>query len=973
MRTGAIFARGSCRALKWVMVLGILTILGGGQAAAQRATFTSAVVKGGGANADNRTVVVSVAPGIRLAAPGTPESIESAFTLSTGNTVDSVTGLAADTVTLATEFEIVFVTFLNGTETLTYTPPASGGLVDATGDIAAQEVDVDPVDPRLNPVQQIVVETGTAFSHSLPEVAYGGKQPITYELRNQAADGTEGPIVTASTVSIHTLNTAGDAIENNSGLYFTATSRTISGRAQDVGTYPLIYTATSAPNNAQDPVPEHQVHFSLRVVAALTTPASTGGRVTAIVVGDPAKDAPRKTIGGQERVHVAEGLLTTVKVTVRWTNEQITALRRGGATPPAATVGIRVVHVNDPATWLSPAETSERPGTAQLGGYDAVLATTTVTVPVPTAPTTNPNSRGHYKENTGTTRLSLPQDIDAEEEAFAIHVVSEGSSGIMLGPNEGVQMSDTIVIEDDEPQGIELSRDPASTAPVLEGGNDVMFKAVAKPPREDLPLQVRYNVTDSRGVSVSSQLYTLTGSTGTIPVGDKGKDNVTFTTPENDEDREDIDLKVHAEVVSFSLRSGAFDDIQTDSVDLTVLDIHKLPVLLLDTVMPMTADVEEGGEVELTMQIDRNPANTIRRTSEGQEYTSEPVTVMFSMGAGSTASAMDYEIMTNPVEVPKHNGRAPWTQDVKVTIMASSDQVLDDMEMLVLAAEIDGTENGKYGENTASDSYAGVSTLTIEDDTAKLVWAKTDDEVNAAVTAAKTAGVGADDMFTAGEMVKIMGSALFGAGEGVTLSYSAKTSDPKVVDYSVSNGEVTVTAMGKGDAMITITAHASMPAGVTINKQTDPGEASIDIPFEVGLEALTIELEGPDAGMNLVEGMEYTITAKANRAVEMDTMVELVQTDGTASPADYEVESITIMMGESMGTTKLMVKDDGMMENEGDMTEMLTLEGRIGAMKTTNSLMFYLWDAAVPALPVIAQLLLAALMALGGYRRYLRR
>ena len=39
----------------------------------------------------------------------------------------------------------------------------------------------------------------------------------------------------------------------------------------------------------------------------------------------------------------------------------------------------------------------------------------------------------------------------------------------------------------------------------------------------------------------------------------------------------------------------------------------------------------------------------------------------------------------------------------------------------------------------------------------------------------------------------------------------------------------------------------------------------------------------------------------------------------------------------------------------------------------TNALSFYLWDAAVPALPVIAQLLLAAFLAIGGYRRYLRR
>ena len=34
---------------------------------------------------------------------------------------------------------------------------------------------------------------------------------------------------------------------------------------------------------------------------------------------------------------------------------------------------------------------------------------------------------------------------------------------------------------------------------------------------------------------------------------------------------------------------------------------------------------------------------------------------------------------------------------------------------------------------------------------------------------------------------------------------------------------------------------------------------------------------------------------------------------------------------------------------------------------------FYLWDAAVPTLPIIAQFLLAVLLGLGGYRRYLRQ
>ena len=72
--------------------------------------------------------------------------------------------------------------------------------------------------------------------------------------------------------------------------------------------------------------------------------------------------------------------------------------------------------------------------------------------------------------------------------------------------------------------------------------------------------------------------------------------------------------------------------------------------------------------------------------------------------------------------------------------------------------------------------------------------------------------------------------------------------------------------------------------------------------------------------------------------------------------------------GETMGTTEVMAVEDGMAED----MEMLTLYGMVDGLQT-NSVSFNLWDAAVPALPVIAQLLLAAFLALGGYRRYLRR
>ena len=61
-----------------------------------------------------------------------------------------------------------------------------------------------------------------------------------------------------------------------------------------------------------------------------------------------------------------------------------------------------------------------------------------------------------------------------------------------------------------------------------------------------------------------------------------------------------------------------------------------------------------------------------------------------------------------------------------------------------------------------------------------------------------------------------------------------------------------------------------------------------------------------------------------------------------------------------------------MMEDGG---EVLILYGMTenNAGEVTGNVTLHLWDAAVPALPIIAQLLLAALMAIGGYRRYRRR
>ena len=226
--------------------------------------------------------------------------------------------------------------------------------------------------------------------------------------------------------------------------------------------------------------------------------------------------------------------------------------------------------------------------------------------------------------------------------------------------------------------------------------------------------------------------------------------------------------------------------------------------------------------------------------------------------------------------------------------------------------------------------------------------------------------------FTPGEMIEVMGNDLFSTAEGVTLTYTAESDMSGVASTSVGGGKVMVTAMGEGMAHITITAHANMPSGAKPLPQTDPREASVIFPVEVGLEALSIMLSSPE-DMNVAEGMSAMVTATANRAATEDVTVMLMRDRemSSAGDADFMAEPIMIEAGEMMGSTMVMAVEDNMMEDMEELVLYGMTEGMAG--EVTGAVKLYLWDAAVPALPVIAQLLLAAFLAVGGYRRYRRR
>ncbi len=225
-------------------------------------------------------------------------------------------------------------------------------------------------------------------------------------------------------------------------------------------------------------------------------------------------------------------------------------------------------------------------------------------------------------------------------------------------------------------------------------------------------------------------------------------------------------------------------------------------------------------------------------------------------------------------------------------------------------------------------------------------------------------------------MIELMASDLF-MHDGYDVVLGA-TSDMDAVGVMTAGDMLTITAMGptEGDgALITVTGTAT---GMSSVKGTQIAENIAEVKFHVmvdmlpAAESYTLSIED----MNLVEGMSAKVIATASSPVPEDVMIEVMR-DRSMSSADdddfmLDPMMITIMAEGTMGYTMVTATDDGMMENEGNMAEELVLYGMVDGMET-NSVKFYVWDAAVPALPIIAQLLLAAFLAVGGYRRYRRR
>ena len=590
----------------------------------------------------------------------------------------------------------------------------------------------------------------------------------------------------------------------------------------------------------------------------------------------------------------------------------------------------------------------------------------------------NTGSTARRRTAAGTITVRANEDADAEHERVMVSGAASGGGRASTPAPTPASFS----ILDDETQTYILSlndRTHTSSNPPREG-EDIEVTLEAKPAHYEggstLTLHLRKGDGRATGYAATGEGAT---SAGSIAIGTNNPDggaaiavvNTRSITIEQSHDFDNGDGNRETDVISLEAYSGpAGRDLLADSLDIDVLDIHMLPAASGITAVAKDEDgnvvteIMEGGDpVFLTITVDRGRGSADRITNEELTVDIRP---------GDAGQVADYDLSESRIVLEsRSSGKQTNDIDLEIELSARSDEDIG-AEDLVLNLEVSGDSD------IGTESSTGTFTIALVDSTMKQVEPKPQDEAYPAIMTAMEEAAG-DDGLNPGESFSVMTSDLFTVAEGYTAAYGASV-EGSGVSVSASGDSIIVEAKSATDgaAKVTVTATAKMAASSFIPSQTVSNIAEITFPVTVVDKKLVVMLEMPDGVMNgnIVEGSSYDINVVANRAVSEDTEV-MISRDRAGSDAgddDFSVGSATIMAGDYSATAELMVTEDNMPDGgaEDSMGEVLVLFGTVNG-EQTNALTFTIWDKAVPALPIIGQLVLALFLMAGGARLYRRR
>ena len=207
--------------------------------------------------------------------------------------------------------------------------------------------------------------------------------------------------------------------------------------AADVGEHVLTYTVT----DSASPTGTETRTFVLTIATEADDPlpgVSGDAIITEITI-----DGATSRAG---RLHVGEGGSTDVKVTVRWTNDDLRKIYMDDDSPDPVKIPLSAMAGDGAGDWLSPAEIDGR-------GEDVDLESM-ITITIPKKPSATASRNAHVTK-TGMADIRLHDDNDAEDEEFYIMV---GSATMGVNRNRSELKSADIVIDDDEMQGFALKK-----------------------------------------------------------------------------------------------------------------------------------------------------------------------------------------------------------------------------------------------------------------------------------------------------------------------------------------------------------------------------------------------------------------------------------------------------------------------------------------------------------------------------------
>ena len=617
----------------------------------------------------------------------------------------------------------------------------------------------------------------------------------------------------------------------------------------------------------------------------------------------------------------------------------------------------------------APKITAEKGQAGQID--DAVIISNPTLVFTFPANTTDQERKRTY---TQTITVRTNHDADAEDEVAGIRTV-DGLSVISSGGSATATVaSKTLTIHDDETQAYKLSLNSQmhhQGNPVREGA-PINVNLVADPPHYDggTTLQI-YVMKDGKPIQhpvvpAARGGYTVEGGASTTIGLDSGAGEavnqkaIRIDAPQNDGNRT-------TDTITLEVDSGANRTTRMrDSLDIDVRDIHNLPAANAITAVAKddqgkeVEEIAEGGDpIFLTVTVNR-------ATPAGQYWTEEELTLDIRVDDPGS-----YEVSPARTTVGGANQRQAVAEH-EIKISARNDENVNDDE-LVVSLVVSGDPNPSVGRGPGES--VGTFTIAVADDTAKKVEPRSEDDAYGAIMDAIEEGAG-DEGLNPGESFMVYTKDLFDVMEGYTASYGVAVEGDPAISVTASTDSITVDAMSVGESKVTVTATAKMESSSFMADQSVSNVASITFPVTVVDKMLTLMIEMPDNVMegNVVEGMSYHVPVMTNRAVHEDTMVTFMRdrSQSDADEDDYSIGDVTIMAGEMEAMAELMVTED-MMDDAGHaMGEQLVIYAMAGDVES-NELMFTIWDEAVPALPLIAQLLLALFLMAGGTRLYRRR